>query len=439
MTLMTFRHLTGVGDANVAGTGRKAVCAALDIGTHKIVCVIARVRPAAEEGAAAEIEVVGVGHQESRGVKAGVIVDLGAAETAIRGAIDGAERMAGLTVDEVVVAASCGRIRSEIYEIGVPVPSGQVRQEDLDRVLRTARAQPREDARLTLHSLPLGYALDENEGVRDPRGMYGDRLSVGMHVVTAEPGPLRNLALGVDRCHVRIDRLAIAPLASALATLSEDEADLGAICVDMGAGCTGLAYFVDGMFVHADSVALGGQHVTLDMARGLSTPMSQAERLKALHGSVLTDAHDGSQTIEVPVVGSDDGADEVHRIPKSYIARIVRPRVEETLELLRDRLAATGIGGRGERRIVLTGGASQLNGLDELARRILHGQVRIAPPRPFKGKVAAMSGPGFATVSGLIAYAQTAEIEARSGIDEQALRGDQGYFARVGRWLKESF
>jgi cell division protein FtsA len=268
--------------------------------------------------------------------------------------------------------------------------------------------------------------------------MYGDRLSVGMHVVTVEPGPLRNLALGVDRAHVKIDRVAVSPLASALATLTEDEADLGVVCIDMGAGCTTLALFLDGMFVHADAVALGGRHVTLDLARAMSTPLAEAERIKTLHGSVLADAHDDGTVLEVPLVG-DVAGEETSRVPRSAINRVIRPRVEETFELLGERLNQTGFAGRGERHIVLTGGASQLTGVDEAAARILGGHVRLAAPCRLQGASQAAAAPGFATAAGLLTYAQAADLEPRSAISQRSLNAGNGYFARMGRWLKESF
>lgn len=434
MTLPTFKAL--VHPDTKGQTPRKPVCAALDIGTDKICCTIARIRQKQGEGTGYDVKVVGVGHHASAGVKAGVIVDLAAAETSIRAAVEAAERSAGFTVDEVIVNASCGRIRSEAYEIGVPVRSGQVQQSDLDQVLKTARSRSRDDARLTLHSFPIGFAIDNDAGIADPRGMFGERLSVGMHIVTAEPGPLKNLALGVDRCHLKIDRVSVSPLASALATITADEAELGAVCVDMGAGCTTVAAFIEGVFVHADAIALGGGHVTLDLARGLSTPLSQAERIKALHGSCLTGPADEREFIDIETVG---GGDEGGRVPKSAVAGIVRPRVEETFELLRDRLHAAGLGPSGDRRVVLTGGASQLNGIREVASRILGGQVRHGVPRRIEGAPAALAGPGFACVAGLLTYAQSAEIEARSGIEDSDLAAGPGYFGRMGRWLKESF
>jgi len=437
VSLVTFREMAGIAGGRSAP--RHSVCAALDIGTHKVACLIVRARPAGDRSGPADIRVIGFGHHESRGVKAGVIVDLAAAERSIRGAIDAAEAEAGLTIDEAIVNVSCGRISSEIYEIGVDVASGQVSQADLDRVLHAARAQPREDQRLTLHSVPLGYALDDNEGVRDPLGMLGSRLSVGMHVVTAEPAPLRNLALGVDRTHVAIRRVAVSPLVSALSVLTPDEADVGAMCVDLGAGCTTLAMFVDGLFVHADGVALGGQHITLDLARCLSTPLAEAERLKVLHGSVFTNAHDDSEHVDIAPLGDGGNEDGANRVQKAQINRIIRPRVEETLELLHDRLARSGAGSLRGQRIVLTGGASQLAGIEELAASMLGGEVRLGVPRALKGAPAGASGPGFATLTGLISYAQSEEVQPSGVLGKAPLEGEGGYFTRVGRWLKQGF
>jgi len=242
----------------------------------------------------------------------------------------------------------------------------------------------------------------------------------------------------VDRCHIKIDRVAVSPLASALSTVTTDEAELGAICIDMGAGCTTLSVFIEGMFVHADAIALGGGHVTLDLARGLSTPLVQAERIKALHGGCLTGPADDREFVGVETVGGD-GTEELTRVPKSVLVSIVRPRVEETFELLRDRLRAAGLENMGERRIILTGGASQLTGTREIASRILGGQVRHGVPRLAGVVPETLAGPGFACVAGLLTYAQSTEVEQRNGLSEDNGTTGSSYFGRMGRWLKESF
>lgn len=437
MILPTFKSLADPDNDGLSP--RKPVCAALDIGTDKVTCVIARVRAKTGEGEGLDIKVVGVGHIASQGVKAGVIVDLAAAETSIRAAVDAAERAAGFTVDEAIVNASCGRISSEAFEIGVAVRSGRVTEDDLGQVLKAARSQSRDDGRLTLHSIPIGFALDGDAGIANPLGMYGERLSVGMHVVTAEPAPLRNLALGVDRCHIRIDRVAVSPLASAISTVTVDEAELGAICIDMGAGSTTVSVFLEGMFVHADAITLGGGHVTLDLARGLSTPLVQAERIKALHGSCLTGPADDREFIDIEAVGGDGGPENMNRVPKSTLVSIVRPRVEEIFEMLRDRLRNAGLDNMGERRIILTGGASQLTGTTEIASHILGGQVRHGSPRLAGSMPETMAGPGFACVAGLLTYAQSTEAGLNDGLSATEGHGGEGYIGRVGRWLKENF
>ena len=437
MSLMTFRKLSGMGNQRVGG--RSSVCAALDVGTQKVACAIARVRGGAGYQGRDDVDVIGFGHCESRGVKAGVIVDLSAAEQSIRGAIGAAESMAGVTVDDVIVHSACGRIRSEIYEIGVPVVSDRVSQRDLDRVLHTARAQPRGDQRLALHSMPLGYSLDGSEGVRDPLGMIGAQLSVGMHLVTAEPAPLRNLALCVDRTHVSISRVAVSPLVSAISTLTPDEADIGAICIDMGDGCTTLAMFSDGLFVHADAIALGGRHVTLDLARCLSMPLAEAERIKVLHGSVLVNADGDNERVDIVSLEREDRFQGDSQILKTDLTRVIKPRVEETFELLRDRLEQSGAGSLRGRRIVLTGGASQLAGIEVLARSILGGEVRLGVPRAYSGAGASAVGPGFSALFGLIAYAQTEEFEPSSSLPSPSQVDEGSYLVRVGRWLQQAF
>ena len=198
------------------------------------------------------------------------------------------------------------------------------------------------DGRMVLHSLPIGYALDANRGIHDPIGMLGETLGVDMHVVTADEAPLRNLELAINRCHLEIETVVATPYASGLAVLVDDEAELGVACIDMGGGTTTLSIFHEGEFVHADAIAIGGQHVTLDIARGLSTNLADAERIKARHGSALPSLSDDKDILTIPPVGEDE-RDHPNTVPRSALTRIIRPRVEETLEMARDMLAKSGL------------------------------------------------------------------------------------------------
>jgi len=268
--------------------------------------------------------------------------------------------------------------------------------------------------------------------------MVGTELGVDMHVVSADATPIRNLMLCVERCHLQVDAVVAAPYASGLAALADDESEIGCTLVDMGGGTTTLAVFSGGRFVHADGLALGGNHVTLDIARGLSTTVDHAERLKTLHTNVMPGLSDDRGMIDVRPVGDEDG-NARRRVPKARLIEIARPRVEEILELVRDRLRANGHGAEAGRRVVLTGGACQLTGVSELAARILGRQVRVGRPLGSQGLPDAAKGPAFAGALGLLVYPQLSGEEhfeqARSG----GASGHHTYLARMGQWLKESF
>jgi cell division protein FtsA len=322
----------------------------------------------------------------------------------------------------------------------VAVNGDAIADADIGRVLAAGRRHSRATGRGVVHSLPIGYALDGEAGIADPRGMVGGRLGVDMHVVTADAAPLRNLELCVNRCHLSIERLVASPYASALSVLVDDEAELGCAVIDFGGGTTTIAVFNGGRFIHADAIAIGGRHVTNDVARGLSIPVDDAERLKTMYGSALIGAADEREMLTVRLVGDDEG-DIPAEVPRSALTRIIRPRVEEILEMARDRLNASGFAALVGRRMVLTGGASQLTGLAEAARRILARNVRLGRPLGVAGLPEAAKGPAFATAVGMLIYPQVAEMEQIDDGREPAfsLTGTGGYLARVGQWLRESF
>jgi cell division protein FtsA len=258
-----------------------------------------------------------------------------------------------------------------------------------------------------------------------------------MHVVTAELAPVRNLELLINRSHLEVETMVATPYASGLSTLVDDESELGVACVDLGGGTTSIAVFADGQVVHTDAIAVGGHHVTMDIARGLSTRLADAERIKTLHGSALTTTSDDHDIVGIPTVGDD--RNDVVNIPRGSLTRIIRPRVEEILELVRDRLAASGFSGRINRRVVLTGGASQLTGLVEVARRILGHNARLGRPLGIAGLPQTAKGPAFAASVGLLIYPQVAQIEQfDAGVRAAQAAGD-GYLPRMRRWLRQSW
>ena len=409
----------------------------LDIGSSKVCCMIAGATP--REGGKElgrrthDIEVLGVGHQRARGMKNGAIVDLDAAETAIRYVVDAAEAAAGVTVGSLIVNVSAGALGSRTLNATIDLGGAEVERTDVARVLRAALRDARDADRVAVHSLPTAYKLDTTEEVIDPVGMVGKTLSVSCHVATAEMGPLRNLERVVNRSHLEVERMVATPYASALATTVDDEAELGCVAIDMGAGTTSWAIMSNGRFVNGGALPVGGQHVTTDLARGLSTSLEHAERLKVMEASVLPDPCGGDVVAIMPLAGDTSAA--AATVPRALVDRIARARVEETLEMVRDRIRRSGFGRHADRRVVLTGGASQLTGLPELARRVLAKNVRVGRPIGVRGLAPTQKSPAFATVIGLMVHPQVAAHERHAAVAPFAFPAS-GRLARIGEWFR---
>ena len=410
---------------------RQGLIAALDVGTSKVCCFIAHVD---DDDA---LRIAGIGFHQARGLRAGAVVDMDAAEESILAAVHHAEQMADETIREVYLSFSAGAPQSCSVAVEVALNGHEIDDSDLRRVL--AQGQTNGDAgdRKVIHTIPVGYSIDGSRGIRDPRGMFGERLGVTIHTITAQSGPLRNLTSCVSRCHLDVAGCVVSAYASGLACLVDDERDLGVTLIDMGGGATSIAVFIDGDIVHADVVPVGGNHITNDIARGLSTPVSYAERMKTLYGSALASADDERETIDVRLIGEGEDAG-ANPVPRAQLTRIIRPRLEEIFELVRARLEASGFAERAGRRMVLTGGASQLQGLPELATQMFAKSVRLGRPRNIQGLAEATGGPAYSTCAGLLHYAQArraAPFELPLGAPLSADRR----WGRIGEWLHEHF
>ena len=415
--------------------GRPAIVAALDVGTSKVACFIGKVHES-KSGARAQVNVIGVGHQVSRGVKCGAVVDMVEVEESIRSAVDQAERMAGVTMHQVIAGFSAGSPRSFICSGSVELEGQAATEREMDRAISAAHGTLDLKHLQALHSIPVNYWIDGARGIKEPMGMFGNVLGVNLHVVGADAGPVRNLGVCVERCHLEMAGLVAGSYASGLASLVEDEMDLGVTLIDMGGGTTSIAVFSEGSLVHVGVAPVGGIHVTNDLARGLSTTVAQAERLKTLFGSALIAQTDDKATLTVPLIGEDD-PDAVHQVPRSMLTSIIRPRVEETLELVRDLLEDAGVAKLAGRSVVLTGGASQLNGMKETAARILGKQVRLGRPVRLTGLPDAASGPAFSTVAGLLSYLVHGPADALLVDSRSEPRKGSHQIARIGRWFNE--
>ncbi|MGD9537220.1 MAG: cell division protein FtsA [Alphaproteobacteria bacterium] len=409
------------------------VITGLDVGTTKVTCFIAR-----REGVD-DVRIIGIGHEAARGMKAGIVTDLAAAEQAIRRAVERAERMAETRAREVYVSLSGGSPESRYTESAVSLGGQEIDDDVIQRAFDGLTPEGRAGDRDTIHAIPIQYEIDGARGIRNPRGMTGRRLGVRLHLVSVTHGALRNLITCLRRLDLEVAAPVVAGYASGLACLVEDELDLGVAAIDMGGGTTSLAIFSGGALVHAESFPIGGWHVTNDIARGLSTPIQSAEQVKRLYASAIGGPRDARELIEVPQLGEDLPASSI-QVPRTLLVGIVRPRLEEIFELLRDRLDSSGFADAAGRRVVITGGASQIEGIRDLAGQVLEKQIRLARPLPVPGLAHSTTGPEYAAATGLLIYAgrNQASLQPRR-VRRELRRRPENPLGRIGHWLKENF
>jgi cell division protein FtsA len=409
---------------------RGSIVAAIDVGSTKIACFLARVEDDDR------LQPIGIGHQLSQGVKSGAIVDMEAATAAIAQAVNAAEQMAGETIQEAMVNLSGAHVESHPLTVEVAISGHQVGDLDLRRALASARQVEKPGETEIVHAIPVGYAIDGMRGIEEPRGMFGQTLGVQLHAIAANSGAVRTLGTCVADAHLNVEGVCVGSYASGLATLVDDEMDLGCVLIDMGGGTTEIGVFVEGVCVHVDCVPVGGAHVTRDVASGLSTSLTHAERIKTLYGAAFASSADERELIDVPQIGEPGDTEHPNHLPRSFLTSIIQPRLEETFEMVRGKLEASGFQNAAGRRVVLTGGASQLAGVRELAQLILDKQVRLARPFRVPGLAENAAGPAFATAAGLLRFAARMPDDLKSL--PAATPGPTSLIGRVGHWLREN-
>jgi cell division protein FtsA len=425
----------------VLTAARQSVVATVDLGASKVGCFIMKADGVSRDDRL--IQVSGVAHVRSRGIRGGVIVNMEEAAEAVAQAVERAETMAGVSVSAVTLTTAGGQLASHRVSSGVSLGAKPISDQDLSRALHMALAQARFPGRRPIHLLPIAWSVDNQRGVRDPRDMFGRQLGLELLVVTMAESAYATLGHCLELVHLQLEGVVAAPFASALAALEDDEMDLGCTCIDMGGGSTSTAVFAGGSLVHVDSLPVGGGHVTADVARGLSTTLAGAERIKTLHGSATASANEDREMIEAPPRGDDPGAGPVVA-PRSLLKGVIAPRVEETLELVRERLKASGAPIEPGAGIVLTGGASQLAGVRELAIRVFDRPVRLGRPRRAPHLAEAASGPAFCAAAGVLhrsAFGPREAVQTRvagaKGVHGEAAEGS-GVLARAAGWLRDN-
>ncbi len=410
----------------------------LDIGSSKICCAIARLdsKEAGSEGeGVASLRVIGVGYQVSKGIKSGVITDLEALEDSILTAVQTAEQSAGQNIDNVYVSLPASVTQSHILKTEIQVFGSAIDESHLRRLLTVNCEGVVSPDRQVIHILPLSYTLDSIQGIRDPRGMVGENLSAFVHVISAPVGFLRNLSGCIGRCHLDVAAYVSSAYACSLATLVEDELELGVTVIDMGGAQTTLASFMEGALVNITSIPLGAANITNDIARGLGTPLSQAERLKTLYGTLIPSATDDRESIFVHSLGEATGTPH-HHIPKGTLTHVINSRVEEILELVVRKIQTSAVDPLVYQRFVMTGGGSQLQGLRERAMQLLNKQVRVGVPMSLTGTFDILDNPAFSTCAGLLQYG----LQDYNGDQVETLTtGNWSWARRMVIWFKENF
>jgi cell division protein FtsA len=333
------------------------------------------------------------------------------------------------------LSVSAGRIASVHCTARTEVESGSVTPDDLARLMSAGESYAERNGRTLIHLNHLGYEVDGAQGVRDPLGLSARRLSAGLHAVTADEAPLRNLLVLIDRCYASCDGLVATPYASALAATTPEERQFGVTCIDFGAGTTSIALFADGRFTGTDVIPVGSQHITYDIAKALQTPLAEAERIKTLYGTLFNAQSDEHESFSYPITGEDD--DDSYETSRARLTDIIRPRVQQIMGLVRERLSLNAASRYVGDKIVLTGGASQLIGLPEFFANEFGRSVRVGRPSDLPGLNASLSGPQLATLSGLAIVAARGDGELSMAHGRKAVT--QGYFGRVGTWLKRGF
>ncbi|MGR3270426.1 cell division protein FtsA [Thalassococcus profundi] len=392
---------------------QRGVIAILDVGSSKIACLVLRFdgtdRSLETDGIGSlagqsGFRVIGAATTRSRGVHFGEIDAMGETERASRTAVQAAQKMAQVRVDHVIACFSGAEPRSYGLEGKVDIADTMVSEQDIARVLSACDVPDFSPGREVLHAQPVNFALDHRSGLADPRGQIGQTLSTDMHMLTVDAMAIQNLAHCVKRCDLELAGIASSAYASGISSLVEDEQELGAACIDLGGGATGVSIFMKKHMIYADSVRMGGDHVTGDISMGLSVPMATAERIKTFYGGVVATGMDDREMIEI---GGDTGDWHHDRrtVSRAELIGIMRPRVEEILEEVRARLDVAGFEHLPSQQIVLTGGGSQIPGLDGLASKILGQQVRLGRPLRVHGLPQAATGPGFASAVGLCLFA----------------------------------
>ena len=393
----------------------------LDIGTSKVVVVVAEVT------SDNSIEIIGLGIHPSNGLRNGVVVDIDSTTTAIKKSISEAESMAGCHISSCYVGISGSHIQGLNSEGVVPIRDGDVKYADVDRVIETAQAMAIPADQRLLHVLPRDYIIDKQDGIKEPLGMAGSRLEAKVHLVTCSNNASQNIHKCVSACGLDVEAFVLEQLASSYSVLTKDERDLGVCLIDIGVGTTDIAVFTDGSISFTDVIPIAGDHVTNDIAEALRTPPSQAEDIKQQYGCAVSALTKSDELMMVPGMG---GRPE-RELSRQVLADVLERRYVEIFSMAQQKLNLSGFESLIPAGVVLTGGASKVEGATELAEEVFHSPVRLGSPQSIVGFEEIIRNPIYATSSGLLLYGHKKLQEDHLNY----ITRDRSILNRISRWL----
>ena len=403
----------------------KKLIVGLDIGTSKVVAIVAEASP---DG---KMDVIGIGSHPSRGLKKGAVVNIESTVQSIQRAVEEAELMAGCQIHSAYAGIAGSHIRSLNSHGIVAIRDHEVGHGDVDRVIDAAKAVAIPADQKILHVIPQEFVIDKQEGIREPAGMSGVRLEAKVHMVTGSVSAAQNIIKCVRRCGLEVDDIILEQLASAQSVLTDDERELGVCVVDIGGGTTDIAIFTDGAIRHTAVIPIAGDQVTNDIAVALRTPTQHAEEIKIKYACALTQLASPDETIEVPSVGERPP----RRLARQTLAEVVEPRYEELLTLVQAELRRSGFEELIAAGVVLTGGSAKMEGVIDLAEEIFHMPVRLGVPQYVTGLVDVVRNPIYATGVGLLLFG----YQHRDDRVTEVLAGSKGVLERMKNWFKGNF
>src|SRR3990170_2140770 len=390
----------------------------LDIGTSKVLAIVGELTPTGE------VEIIGVGHHPSRGMKKGVVVNIESTVQSIQRAVEEAELMAGCQIHSVYAGIAGSHISSFNSHGIVAIKDKEVGPGDVERVIEAARALAIPTDQKVLHILPQEFIIDKQEGIREPIGMNGVRLEAKVHIVTC-----------VRRCGLEVDDIILEQLASSISTLTEDEKELGVCLVDIGGGTTDISVFTEGAIRHTAVIPIAGDQVTNDIAVALRTPTQHAEEIKKKYGCALTQLASRDDSIEVPSVGDRPP----RRLSRQTLAEVIEPRIEELYGLIQAELRRSGFEDIIGSGLVLTGGSAKMEGVVDLAEEVYHMPVRMGVPQYVGGLKGVVHNPIFSTGVGLVLYGARCR-EGKQFVQTPGMAvGVKGVWNKMKSWFQGNF